>query len=93
MLKFDNNLKNYIGLLEELKKLVKKIKSVVIDLDEQVCIYYDLVEKVGVSNLFILFLLVMGKLVELLVLDYEDKMYGYLKGDVVDVVVVLFEFI
>lgn len=34
MFKFDNNLNNFIGLLEDFKKLVKKIKCVVIDFDE-----------------------------------------------------------
>lgn len=44
-------------------------------------------------NLLILFLFVMSKLIKEFEFEYIDKMYGYFKGDVVDVVVVLFELI
>ena len=91
MSKSDNNPKNYIGLLEETKKLAKKIKSAVTDSDEQARIYYDPAEKAGVSNLLTLLSLATGKSVESLVPDYEDKMYGHLKGDVADAVVALLE--
>lgn len=87
MFKLDINFNNFIGLFEDFKKIIKKIKCVVIDLDEYVNIYFDLKEKVGVLNLLILFFLLMGKFIDSLVLEYEDKMYGYLKGDVVEVVV------
>lgn len=91
MSKSDNNPKNYIGLLEETKKLAKKIKSAVTDSDEQARIYYNPAEKAGVSNLLTLLSLATGKSVESLVPDYEDKMYGHLKGDVADAVVALLE--
>ncbi len=91
MSKSDANPKNYIGLLEEPKKLAKKIKSAVTDSDEQARIYYDPAEKAGVSNLLTLLSLATGKSVESLVPDYEDKMYGHLKGDVADAVVALLE--
>ncbi|MFS1701560.1 tryptophan--tRNA ligase [Aestuariibacter sp. GS-14] len=91
MSKSDTNPKNYIGLLEDPKKLSKKIKSAVTDSDEQARIYYDPVEKAGVSNLLTLLSLATGKSVEALVPEYEDKMYGHLKGDVADAVVALLE--
>lgn len=91
MSKSDTNPKNYIGLLEDPKKLSKKIKSAVTDSDEQARIYYDPAEKAGVSNLLTLLSLATGKSVEALVPEYEDKMYGHLKGDVADAVVALLE--
>lgn len=91
MSKSDTNPKNYIGLLEDPKKLSKKIKSAVTDSDEQARIYYNPAEKAGVSNLLTLLSLATGKSVEALVPEYEDKMYGHLKGDVADAVVALLE--
>lgn len=91
MSKSDSNPKNFIGLLEDPKKLSKKIKSAVTDSDEQARIYYDVAEKPGVSNLLTLLSLATGKSVAELVPDYEDKMYGHLKTDVADAVVALVE--
>ena len=91
MSKSDDNPNNHIGLLEEPKKIAKKIKRAVTDSDEQARIYYDPVEKAGVSNLLTLLSGATGKSVEALVPDYEGKMYGHLKGDVADAVVALLE--
>jgi tryptophanyl-tRNA synthetase len=91
MSKSDSNPNNFIGLLEEPKKLIKKIKRAVTDSDEQARIYYDEKEKPGVSNLLSLLSLVSEKSVEALVPEYEDKMYGHLKSDVADAVVALIE--
>ncbi len=91
MSKSDTNPNNYIGLLEEPKKLAKKIKRAVTDSDEQARIYFDPEHKPGVSNLLTLLSLATGKSVEALVPEYEDKMYGHLKGDVADAVVALVE--
>lgn len=41
MFKFDDNCNNVIGLLEDLKLVVKKIKCVVIDFDELLVVCYD----------------------------------------------------
>ncbi|GEA10142.1 tryptophan--tRNA ligase [Alteromonas sp. KUL49] len=89
MSKSDSNPNNFIGLLEDPKKITKKIKRAVTDSDEQARIYYDPAEKAGVSNLLTLLSLVTGKTVDALVPEYEDKMYGHLKGDVAEAVVSL----
>jgi tryptophanyl-tRNA synthetase len=91
MSKSDDNPNNFIGLLEEPKKIAKKIKRAVTDSDEQARIYFDPAEKAGVSNLLTLLSLATGKSVASLVPEYEDKMYGHLKGDVADAVVALIE--
>ncbi|BDX08208.1 tryptophan--tRNA ligase [Planctobacterium marinum] len=91
MSKSDDNPNNYIGLLEEPKKLAKKIKRAVTDSDEQARIYFDVAEKPGVSNLLTLLSLSTGRAVADLVPEYEDKMYGHLKTDVADAVVALVE--
>ena len=91
MSKSDNNPNNFVGLLEEPKKIAKKIKRAVTDSDEQARIYYDLKEKAGVSNLLTLLSCATGESVESLVPKYEDKMYGHLKTDVADAVVSLIE--
>jgi tryptophanyl-tRNA synthetase len=91
MSKSDTNPGNFIGLLEDPKKVAKKIKRAVTDSDEQARIYYNLEEKPGVSNLLSLLSCATGKSVAELVPLYEDKMYGHLKGDVADAVVALLE--
>jgi len=91
MSKSDTNPGNFIGLLEEPKKLSKKIKRAMTDSDEQANIYFDLEEKPGVSNLLSLLSCCTGETVEQLVPQYEDKMYGHLKGDVANAVIALLE--
>ena len=91
MSKSDNNPNNFIGLLEEPKKLAKKIKRAVTDSDEQASIYFNPTEKPGVSNLLTLLSLSTGKSIKALEPEYTDKMYGHLKGDVADAVVALLE--
>lgn len=87
MSKSDDNPNNVIGLLEDPKKLAKKIKRAVTDSDEQARIYFDVSEKPGVSNLLSLLSCTTGESIANLVPKYEDKMYGHLKGDVADAVV------
>lgn len=91
MSKSDDNTNNFIGLLEDTKKITKKIKRAVTDSDEQARIYFDVAEKPGVSNLLSLLSCTTGQSIESLVPQYEDKMYGHLKGDVADAVVALLE--
>ena len=91
MSKSDNNPNNFIGLLEDPKKLAKKIKRAVTDSDEQANIYFNPTEKPGVSNLLTLLSLATGKSINELEPEYTDKMYGHLKGDVADAVVALLE--
>ena len=87
MSKSDANTNNFIGLLEDPKKVAKKIKRAVTDSDEQVRIYFDTEEKAGVSNLLTLLSCTTGTSIEQLVPQYEDKLYGHLKSDVADAVV------
>lgn len=91
MSKSDDNINNFIGLLEDPKKITKKIKRAVTDSDEQARIYFDVKEKPGVSNLLSLLSCCTNSTVESLIPQYEDKMYGHLKGDVADAVVSLLE--
>jgi len=91
MSKSDANPNNFVGLLEEPKKISKKIKRAVTDSDEQARIYFDVAEKPGVSNLLSLLSCATEKSIEQLVPEYEDKMYGHLKTDVADAVVSLLE--
>lgn len=87
MSKSDDNPNNYIGLLEAPNKVAKKIKRAVTDSDEQARVYFDPVEKAGVSNLLTILSGVTGQSIEALVPNYEGKMYGHLKSDVADAVV------
>lgn len=91
MSKSDDNVNNFVGLLEEPKKIAKKIKRAVTDSDEQARIYFDKQEKPGVSNLLSILSCATGTPIEKLVPTYEDKMYGHLKTDVADAVVSLIE--
>jgi tryptophanyl-tRNA synthetase len=91
MSKSDTNPGNFIGLLEEPKKISKKIKRAMTDSDEEANIYFNIEEKAGVSNLLSLLSCCTGETVEQLVPQYEDKMYGHLKGDVANAVVALLE--
>ncbi|MET1219777.1 MAG: tryptophan--tRNA ligase [Glaciecola sp.] len=87
MSKSDDNPNNFVGLLEDPKKITKKIKRAVTDSDENANIYYDPDTKAGVSNLLSLLSCTTGRSIDDLVPDYTDKMYGHLKGDVATAVV------
>lgn len=91
MSKSDDNANNFIGLLEDPKKISKKIKRAVTDSDEQARVYFDPVEKPGVSNLLTLLSGATGRSIDSLVPEYEGKMYGHLKGDVAEAVVSMLE--
>jgi tryptophanyl-tRNA synthetase len=89
MSKSDTNTGNFIGLLEDPKKIIKKIKRAVTDSDEQARIYFDVKEKPGVSNLLSLLSCCTGKSIKELVPTFEDKMYGHLKGETAEAVVAM----
>ena len=91
MSKSDENPNNFIMLLDEPKKIEKKIKRAVTDSDEQARIYFDPQEKPGVSNLLTLLSCATGRKIQDLVPEYEDKMYGHLKKDTAEAVVGLIE--
>ncbi len=91
MSKSDVNTGNFVGLLEDPKKIAKKIKRAVTDSDEQARIYFDIKEKPGVSNLLSLLSCATGTPIADLVPAYEGKMYGHLKVDVADAVIAMLE--
>ncbi|WP_417657652.1 tryptophan--tRNA ligase [Pseudidiomarina aestuarii] len=91
MSKSDDNENNYIGLLEDPKKITKKLKRAVTDSDEQARIYFDTEEKPGVSNLLSILSAATGTSIADLVPQYEDKMYGHLKTDTAAAVVAMLE--
>lgn len=87
MSKSDDNVNNFIGLLEDPKVITKKLKRAVTDSDEQARIYFDPAEKAGVSNLLSILSAATGRSIEELVPEYADKMYGHLKTDTAAAVV------
>lgn len=86
MSKSDENRNNVIGLLEDPKSVVKKIKRAVTDSDEPAVVRYDVAAKPGVANLLDILSGVTGKTISELEQHFEGKMYGHLKGEVADAV-------
>ncbi|NYB31645.1 tryptophan--tRNA ligase [Pantoea agglomerans] len=86
MSKSDDNRNNVIGLLEDPKAVVKKIKRAVTDSEEPPVVRYDIKEKAGVSNLLDILSGVTGKTIAELEQEFDGKMYGHLKGAVADAV-------
>ncbi|WP_336797727.1 tryptophan--tRNA ligase [Erwinia aphidicola] len=86
MSKSDDNRNNVIGLLEDPKSVVKKIKRAMTDGDEPPVVRYDVKEKPGVSNLLDILSGVTGKPVAELEAEFAGQMYGHLKGAVADAV-------
>ncbi|MBT0727313.1 tryptophan--tRNA ligase [Rosenbergiella australiborealis] len=86
MSKSDDNRNNVIGLLEEPKAVVKKIKRAVTDSDEPPVVRYDVKNKPGVSNLLDILSGVTGQPIAELERTFEGQMYGHLKGAVADAV-------
>ena len=86
MSKSDDNRNNVIGLLEDPKAVVKKIKRAVTDSDEPPVVRYDVQNKAGVSNLLDILSAICGKSISQLELEFEGKMYGHLKGEVAEAV-------
>ncbi|MEC4256506.1 tryptophan--tRNA ligase, partial [Escherichia coli] len=86
MSKSDENRNNVIGLLEDPKSVVKKIKRAMTDSAEPPVVRYDIKKKAGVSNLLDILSGVTGKTIAELEQEFEGKMYGHLKGAVADAV-------
>ena len=74
-----------INLLEDPKRIAKKIRSAVTDTERE--IRFDVENKPGVSNLLSIHSALSGVPVSALETAYEGKGYGDLKKDVADVVV------
>ncbi|WP_150540067.1 tryptophan--tRNA ligase [Actinobacillus vicugnae] len=84
MSKSDDNRNNVIGLLEDPKAVVKKIKRAMTDGDEPPVVRYDRENKAGVSNLLDILSAVTGKTITDLEAEFEGKMYGHLKTEVAE---------
>lgn len=85
MSKSDENEKNYVCIIDDSKKIEKKIKSAATDSDT--VIKYDPQNKAGLSNLMTIYSVLSGKTTDQLEKDYEGKMYGHLKVDLAELVV------
>ncbi|HBV38886.1 MAG TPA: tryptophan--tRNA ligase [Erwinia sp.] len=86
MSKSDDNRNNVIGLLEDPKSVVKKIKRAMTDGDEPPVVRYDVKNKAGVSNLLDILSGVTGTSIPELEKQFEGQMYGHLKGAVAEAV-------
>ncbi|MGB1579922.1 MAG: tryptophan--tRNA ligase [Nevskiales bacterium] len=89
MSKSDDVESNVIRLLDEPKKVAKKIKRSVTDSDTE--IRFDPDNKPGVSNLLSILAAVTDQSIAQLEVDYQGKMYGALKTDTADAVVAFLE--
>ena len=85
MSKTDENEKNFISVIDDAKKIEKKIKSAATDSGSE--IKFDIENKAGVSNLLTIYSVLSGKTIEQLENDYQGKMYGHLKVDLAEVVI------
>lgn len=85
MSKSDENDKNFVSIIDESKKIEKKIKSATTDSGTE--IKYDVENKAGLSNLLTIYSVLSGKTIPELEKAYEGKMYGHLKVDLADLVV------
>ncbi|MER2092526.1 MAG: tryptophan--tRNA ligase [Saccharopolyspora rectivirgula] len=74
-----------VELLEDPKRLAKKIRSAVTDMERE--IRYDLENKPGISNLLSIYSGLTGKTIAELETEYDGKGYGDLKKDLGEVVV------
>ncbi|MBV60394.1 MAG: tryptophan--tRNA ligase [Nevskiales bacterium] len=82
MSKSDSVESNYITLLDEPKRIVKKIKRAVTDSEAEV--RFDIENKPGVSNLMSILSAVTGKPFDQIERDYAGLGYGQFKQDVAD---------
>lgn len=89
MSKSDDVEANVIGLLDEPKRVAKKIKRAVTDSDGE--IRFDEANKPGVSNLLSMLSAVTGESISGLEAAYTGQGYGKLKGDLADATVAFLE--
>lgn len=85
MSKSDENEKNYISIIDEPKKITKKIKSAQTDSDTVVS--FDVENKPGLANLLTIYSVLANESIDSIVARYEGKMYGHVKVDLADLVV------
>jgi tryptophanyl-tRNA synthetase len=85
MSKSDENEKNFVSIIDEPKKIEKKMKSAATDSGTE--IKYDPENKLGLSNLMVIYSVLGNKTLEEIEKDYEGKMYGHLKVDLAELTV------
>lgn len=85
MSKSDENDKNFVAIIDDAKKIEKKIKSATTDSGTDIT--FDPENKAGLANLITIYSVLSGKSPEQIVLDYQGKMYGHLKVDLAELVV------
>lgn len=86
MSKSDENKNNVIGLLEDPKAVIKKIKRAVTDSDDPPLIRYDVANKPGVANLLDILSAVTAQPIDQLEQQFQGQMYGHLKSVVAEAV-------
>ncbi|QQX80088.1 tryptophan--tRNA ligase [Shewanella sp. KX20019] len=91
MSKSDDNRNNVIGLLDDPKAIMKKIKKAMTDGQEPPVVRFDVEEKPGVSNLMSLMSGCNGQSLAAIEKDFEGKMYGHLKVATGEAVVAMLE--
>ena len=89
MSKSDENVNNFIGLLEDPKVIAKKLKRAVTDSEEPAVVRFDVENKPGVSNLLTLMSGASGRSIKELEQHFEGKMYGHLKTETADAVLTM----
>lgn len=89
MSKSDENVNNFIGLLEDPKVIAKKLKRAVTDSEEPAVVRFDVENKPGVSNLLTLMSGATGRSIKELEQHFEGKMYGHLKTETADAVLTM----
>ncbi len=85
MSKSDENEKNFVSIIDDAKKIEKKIKSATTDSGSEIRFDTDL--RPGLSNLLTIYSVLSGKSISELEAMYEGKMYGHLKVDLAELVV------
>lgn len=85
MSKTDENEKNFVSIIDDPKKIEKKIKSATTDSDT--LIKFDPENKAGLSNLMTIYSVFSGKTTDQIEQEYAGKMYGHLKVDLAELVV------
>ena len=85
MSKSDENEKNFVSIIDDPKKIEKKIKGAATDSGTE--IKYDVENKAGLSNLMTIYSVLSGKTYAQIEADYVGKMYGHLKVDLAELVV------
>lgn len=85
MSKSDDNDKNRVSIIDDAKKIEKKIKSATTDSGTE--IKFDPENKRGLANLLTIYSVLSGKTTAELENEYAGKMYGHLKVDLAELVI------